>query len=58
MHCSFFIVNVGNGTANGKKKCSGEVESIMMENLALDMIDISFWMIYVGEKRVIFAPHC
>ncbi|CAN4110725.1 unnamed protein product [Withania somnifera] len=32
----------GNGTANANRNCSGEVESLMMENLALDMIDISF----------------
>ncbi|KAF3685804.1 putative sodium/metabolite cotransporter BASS2, chloroplastic-like isoform X1 [Capsicum annuum] len=32
----------GNGTTNAKMNCSGEVESLMMENLALDMIDISF----------------
>ncbi|CAN4108167.1 unnamed protein product [Withania somnifera] len=32
----------GNGTTNAKRNCSGEVESVMMENLALDMIDISF----------------
>ncbi|XP_059313536.1 glyoxylase I 4-like [Lycium ferocissimum] len=32
----------GNGTANAKMNCAGEVESLMMENLALDMIDISF----------------
>ncbi|MCD9558691.1 hypothetical protein HAX54_016225 [Datura stramonium] len=32
----------GNGKTNGKMNCAGEVESLMMENLALDMIDISF----------------
>ncbi|XP_049389330.1 glyoxylase I 4-like [Solanum stenotomum] len=32
----------GNGKTNTKMNCAGEVESLMMENLALDMIDISF----------------
>ncbi|TMW87898.1 uncharacterized protein LOC107009920 [Solanum pennellii] len=32
----------GNGKTNTKMNCSGEVESLMMENLALDMMDISF----------------
>ncbi|KAK4739594.1 hypothetical protein R3W88_003291 [Solanum pinnatisectum] len=32
----------GNGETNTKMNCAGEVESLMMENLALDMIDISF----------------
>ncbi|KAG5625689.1 hypothetical protein H5410_010907 [Solanum commersonii] len=32
----------GNGKTNTQMNCAGEVESLMMENLALDMIDISF----------------
>ena len=31
-----------NGSRAAKMNCSGEVESLMMENLALDMIDICF----------------
>lgn len=36
------FVIAGNGKTNTKMNCSGEVESLMMENLALDMMDISF----------------
>lgn len=38
----YLFKNVNAGKVMSKMQCGGEVEHLMMENLAVDMMDISF----------------